>query len=118
MRLVIEFLVALACAVFAMDVWGQQPSRMMRDQMYAERIFEEQEEAERAFIESIEKHEFTTTKKDKFQGKFLSVQGSIARILSDGHVYRVPLTKLSEKDKLYIREQVKIRKGIKTKTKS
>lgn len=84
-------------------------------QGFAEEVFAKQDRQYAEFVASIEEHEFTTVdKKIQFIGKFISFQNGYARIIcEDGAVHRVPISKLSSADGKYMRETIRLRKGLK-----
>ncbi len=95
-------------------VGATNKQRMMED------IFDAQDRKKAEWVKSIPLREFTLPKSKlsgKFTGKFIEIAGGKATVIrKDGEVFQVLMSQFSTKDQEWMREEVRLRKGLKPKT--
>lgn len=95
-------------------------ARVLEDQAIALEGIAEQEKQRDKWIDNLPQHKWTQLKNlGKFTAKFIEVKNNraIVKREKDGKLFAVPLSNLCKEDRDYIKEQLKIRKGLKVKTK-
>ncbi len=128
MKSLMGICVVLWCSVgFAQNrVEYLTPARSVHDlqsrnmQRMAEDIFDAQDRAKAEWIKNLPFREFHYTLKTgnpgKFSGKFIEIAGGKATIIAkDNVVYGILMSRFTSKDQEWMREQVRIRKGLKPK---
>lgn len=88
--------------------------QLREEQQNAENIWAEQDRQKAEFIRNIPIREFNMTSKTTFEGKFIYLSGGMVNVIrKDGKEFDVPMTRFSSADQKWIRDEIRIRKGLK-----